>query len=481
MSSFFKKGFLFKVLFLFIVLDLCYSFWQHAQMPIDGDLAKITVPASEYKRVLESPFGLSTITKRESYAATNRFVIHWSISNYFKAIPLALRKVLSPIDSVYISCALFKTLSQALILYLLAVFISGKRNVLNDRFIVAAALIAPLFQTEGFANTMGIIDKSITYSFFYAFSCLLILFFLFLLYQTAKKSSAGKWVNIFFLFILAIIIPFSGPLSAPIAIIGIPILLYTTAKGDWEMKLNPIHQLKKLWRGIPTTVKLPCVLLFLLSLYSLYIGQFNTENSTTNISLLERYARLPRGLFLEFTNKLGLPILLISVLVNVYLIGKMKRTSESDKVKSTLKALLLFSVIFILLLPLGGYRDYRPDIIRRDSILPVLLILIYSFGLTTHYLFKQFKGQQLKVYTLASICILLVFINADKGSMRGNACERQALEQIARSDQDEVQLKEKCPVLSWNVLSHPRDSKLNGELLRLWGITEVNKTYFFME
>lgn len=37
----------------------------------------------------------------------------------------------------------------------------------------------------------------------------------------------------------------------------------------------------------------------------------------------------------------------------------------------------VFSLFYILLLPLGGYRDYRPNVLRHDTILPITLSLIF--------------------------------------------------------------------------------------------------------
>ena len=67
--------------------------------------------------------------------------------------------------------------------------------------------------------------------------------------------------------------------------------------------------------------------------------------------LLERYSRIPKGLFDQFTQKLGPPLLILIIIVNTLLITKQKQNSEVRKILNLLKWIGVFSLIYIILLP----------------------------------------------------------------------------------------------------------------------------------
>src|SRR5690606_10158483 len=98
-----KIFFLLSVLFM---LDIAYSFIQHYQMPLDGDLGPISLPSEAYKKVLSDPFGFQVLLKNEVYPAPNRYFAHQLVSGYFKTAPLLLQTFVSPVKSVYMSCAI---------------------------------------------------------------------------------------------------------------------------------------------------------------------------------------------------------------------------------------------------------------------------------------------------------------------------------------------------------------------------------------
>jgi len=51
--------------------------------------------------------------------------------------------------------------------------------------------------------------------------------------------------------------------------------------------------------------------------------------------------------------------------------------------------------------------------------------------------------------------MLLIYINADHKIKNENACEKEALETIARSRQDTVYLNDQCNILSWVPVTDP--------------------------
>ena len=150
-------------------------------MTLDGDMVQGILQKSNGWKIIEDPLGLKALLKNEVSPDLNRFIVPLSMSFYFKNVPLFLQNFVSPVDSIYLSCAIFKIFVQFLLICLLAFAISGFRKVFSKEFMVAALLITPLFQTCGFNRSMGIIDQSITYVFFYALPLGLLLFYLLLL------------------------------------------------------------------------------------------------------------------------------------------------------------------------------------------------------------------------------------------------------------------------------------------------------------
>ena len=146
-------------------MDIGYSFLQHYNMPFDGDMAESILPANGIKKVLKKPLGLKVIREQTTYQNPNRFFSHWFFNQSFNKIPQFLRSYKNPIDSVYLTCAIVKTIIQIALLILLAMAISGTTKLLDFNFILSVALITPLFQANGFFTYMGIIDQSITYVF----------------------------------------------------------------------------------------------------------------------------------------------------------------------------------------------------------------------------------------------------------------------------------------------------------------------------
>src|SRR3954470_9091516 len=66
------------VRYLLLVLlagNLCLVFYQQCHVPLDGDILSM-LPDPVYARVLQQPFGISTLTHGETYAGNGRFTVH---------------------------------------------------------------------------------------------------------------------------------------------------------------------------------------------------------------------------------------------------------------------------------------------------------------------------------------------------------------------------------------------------------------------
>jgi hypothetical protein len=470
---------------LFLLLDTVYSFNQHLNVELDGDMAAIILPAKWYSHVLQDPFGLGVLLKDEVYAAPNRFFAHQLLSGYFKSVPLALQAFLSPIESVYMASALLKIAIQLLLTFLLAAYCNPAGEEGHwKKLLLAAVLVVPLFHTSGYNVQMGILDKSITYTVFYALSMGLLLLFFLPFYRaayTGQPLRLGLLPNVA-LAVLAVVLAFNGPLVPAVVAIICPAALLYSGWQQWQhhRALPAAGRLRAAVAGISRPQLFHFVFISLLCLYSLYIGLNNEESLTgASISIAERYSRLPMGLFYQLTGKLGIPLLLLLVILNTVLLRRQAATPERRRLVTIVKWLGFFALIYLLLLPLGGYRVYRPDIIRRDTFLPVILGLVFAYGLTSLYLLRTLPRPQAGRYGFG-IAVFVVFMTlADKPVKGDNACEKASLRQLADSTEPIVRLENaECKVMSWFPITDPAESDPNAQMLQYWGITKEKHLYY---
>ena len=237
-------------------------------------------------------------------------------------------------------------------------------------------------------------------------------------------------------------------------------------------------------RVISTIKKIPkaywifLIPISLLSLYSLFLGKYNSITISTQIPLREMYLKLPEGIYYQFTQKLGFPLLFSILTINSVVINKKFKTVEGEKIMLIFKWIGIFSLCYILLLPLGGYRIYRPNILRYDTIMPITLSLFFIFGITTLFILKSISNRQKIVYLPLIIGVLFIYTNADEAKFNNNKCERNALKIIADSKDKVVQLSTNCTVIAWEMITKPEGSELDAELLNIWNITKEKKLYF---
>src|SRR5688572_26668281 len=275
-------------LILFILLDTCYTFYQHYYLAHDGDMAPISVPGFWYADVLEDPIGIGVLMEGKRYAGTNRFFAHWSLGSYLKNVPLALQAFVNPLDSSYLATGLARTATHLFLVWLLATFISGTGKFWRSNFLVAAALVIPLFQMEGHFSRLSIIGGSITYTFFYALSLATLLLF-FLTFYRAYVLKQGFQLNVFqhlLLIGLMFVVPFQGPLNLGVSAIlasGSLILYWWQNFKNSKTAANSfISRVFQAISDIPKPLLIYFTALIILSLYSFYIGSFNTENDTVS-------------------------------------------------------------------------------------------------------------------------------------------------------------------------------------------------------
>jgi len=479
--SVFARKYFSAIALIILIADLTYSFIQHYHANMDGDMASIIMPGDSYSHVMNDPLGSDALFRQEIYVAPNRYFAHAAMSVYFKTVPLMLQRFMNPIDSLYVSCAIAKTLIQAFIILLLSSYISGSINFFSKRFLAAAIIVTPLFHTTGYYIYTGVIDHSITYTFFFALpvSLLLLYFLPFYLLVINQKEIQFR----FFWWLLwcgfALTIALNGPLNPGIVLTSAVVFISFVFISWYYPRSIPANSLnisKPIERNQNAFSKY-FIPLIAFSGYSLYIGTFNAENFNNPIPLMERYSRLPEGLFNMVFTKAGFVLLIIAIMLNLFLLKKYLDDKDYKKIMTAVIFLAVFIIIYILLLPLGGYRNYRPDILRRDTFLPVTLIIFFLFGFTTLKLSViNFKGKIL--YRSVVFILLCIFWYADKPAKNETLCERAALKTIAETGNEIVKLESNCTVLSWEPVTDYRESEVNAKFLQYLKITKHKTRYY---
>jgi len=475
------------VLLVLILLDLGYSFYQHYHMSLGGDLGDniAATPERGFYHVLKDPLGLSVLFEDKVYSNPNKFFAHWTVLKYFRTAPLFLQRFVEPVESIYLASSIAKILIQILILYLLSVYISNTRNPLKLDFLMSAVLISPLFQTWGYNRYMGIVDQSVVYAFFYALPVGLLLLFFMSFFRSIYYRADIKF-TIILQVLLALFIPvltLNGPLIPGIVLVACPLVLLSQFIKNWRSDESgtiikaTIQSIKK----IPGPLLYFSTGIILFSLYSLHIGRNNALTINDSIPYIERYLKLPQGLYYLLTSKLGFPLLFLVIIANLIIIVRQYRSAESDGLIKLLKWLGIFALLYILLLPLGGYRSYRPNILRYDTFIPVTLSIMFAFGTTSLYLIKRLKGRRKSIYLAALVSIILMFANADRVNKADYLCERQALEMIAISTDSIVALEADCKIMDWRITTDPVQRELDADLLLFWNVTNEKRLFFQKE
>jgi amino acid transporter len=194
---------------------------------------------------------------------------------------------------------------------------------------------------------------------------------------------------------------------------------------------------------------------------------------------------LPKGMLKNFTT-ISYSIFLFLLLSNYFIVFfKYKKDEQAKKIFGLYRFFIVFTIIYIALLPLGGYRPYRPLILRYDTVLPVTVLSIITICYTSIFILKQLKTEKWKyylktVYPSVFFLILLFFVIRNK-SYIFNECEKQSLYIISQSEEDVVVLENNCTVVGWNPIYNPQESKNYGELLFLWKITDKPKLYYNLQ
>ncbi len=197
------------------------------------------------------------------------------------------------------------------------------------------------------------------------------------------------------------------------------------------------------------------------------------------MSLQLRYLKLLKGLPLFFTHKITFALIAIILAINFILL---KRSIPNFMKTRVFKVLLLITVlctVYILLLPFGGYRPYRPIIVRYDTFLPITIVLILLIGISSFQLIMVYLNGRLKVaYAVFLIGILAIFMISDFNELPNNECQKAALYEIKSSKKKIVKLQNNCTVLSWFIMPDQNYTSDIGKMLHYWDISQTEILFY---
>ncbi len=166
------------------------------------------------------------------------------------------------------------------------------------------------------------------------------------------------------------------------------------------------------------------------------------------------------------------------IIINFIIIKTISKSKEKNKIIKNFKWSLLFAIIYIILIPLGGYREYRSNVLRYDTIMPITIIAIYLFGLSSYYLITKSTIKQKILYYIYIISVIGIYTNADRFNEEMYICEKNSLKKISHSPDKIVKLNSNCAVMNWEIIYDYKLSKRNAKLFKYWNITEDIKFYY---
>jgi hypothetical protein len=456
---------------ILVLIDLLWAFIQYYSYPIDGDLYAIVLPAPWYADVLNDPFGFSLLSEEHAYGGAGRYVAHALMATYFQWMPLYLQVFVEPVTSIYLSMALFKLALHFGFLITLSAYLNGHWNFKKVSFWSSYLCFVPLLQTEGLYGIMGIIDHATTYTFFYALPILCMLWLWYpvyhwLQYGQGKPFLTGiRWVSFL---IVAFLLSFFGPMSQSILVlVAGTLLLYWGAQLliDHPKKHRPAHKSRYSFLRYPLTL----VLVMVCAFYGYWTGTYNSENQDA-LPLMELLPFLQKGLLKYFFQSeffyLGSSILL--------LLWFFLKQDEDRSIRNWRKLIIwgaLMILLYLILVPMGGYRSYRPLIYRNDLLIPFTLFVYFMVVKGIQLALQQMNTSHRRLGTVIAVGLGVVLFTVDLRVRRdGHACERRQLISLQQSSAPKVILSSDCPVMGWEMDQSTYYSDFKVDLLQHWGV-----------
>lgn len=457
---------------------------RYQSLNLDGDMVPILLPSEHYSKILQDPLGWSVLAHGEKYAATNRYAAHKSMDIWFNSF----HKIYSKFWKDKIAClyslqGLFDVLVHILMLFLLSVYVCRHTKFWQFDFILSAALLSPFFMTYGFGSIIGLIMNSVTYGFFYSLPmCGFLLFFLPFYLSFTKAKPINEYFNTLIILVwgfLIYYISFSSVILLPVSLMVGALIMLFNLKSKFPSDKILHHKIRKFILAIGKVDKITFYLMLILvltSLYSFLIGSFNIENGDS-IPLLERYLKLLNGAISTLTIKPAYLYIVILLVVNYFTIIKLNPETKKSKMLVFIKLGITICVIYILLLPFGGFRQYRPNILRFDTLLPVNIFLVWAVTFTSFFILTKTDIKKLKFYLPSLILVLAIFYFSDKLKFDENVCQKEKIRMLQTEVKEPIIFNSDCSILGWETTNWDIHRHQVNEMLIRWKILGREKWY----
>lgn len=417
--------------FLFIYYSITYH--QIVGSRLDGDIPDILVNVY-HTPIYDDPLGLEAIWHQRKIANVNRYIVCIAEKVFFTTVGRFIHGIDNPTEKVHVlysSIAICKILIQAMITLLMSLLL---RRVLGSSVWIWWMVFNLLISHDIFYEQIGIIDHSINYTFFYAFAAGLQLVFYFVLHTWLFIPRKGILMTIL-LYALVIVTVFSN--TFVLAIHGLGMVVYSVYIYK-ERRLN-LHELSFLFFWA------------ILTLYSIYLGTFNIENIPDPNSFLSRYTLLGKGLWYIFTHHFAWILIISGAIAQEYCFRRQKLPIYQQWVY----LIVFLCLIYIVLIPFGGYRPYRPYYIRYDTLMPVTIAMIWLL-VYRHIIIQKFNTNKwYSIYAALFITTFLIFQLVGKENMT-NALESKTLISIAQTTSPDIQISRDSELLSWDKVDPSR-------------------------
>lgn len=469
-------------LLVLILGDLLLSWFQYVGRPIDGDLYAIVLPAPWYAKVLSDPFGFQTLANGVEYGGAGRSSAHFFMYYYFNHVPLLFQYVVSPVKSIYYSAAFVQITSHLGVILLLSAYVCGHFKLFRKEFLWTMVAVTPFLQFYGLGTRFGLVDKSITYTCFYILPVLLFLSLLYPLYQYAigrrqvdQAFSLGIWSGPW-LVTMAILALWSPQLQTLMVLVAG--LAWISL---WVSGLQKHTRLKKIvtypLRRPYTQLSLLLLGTGLLAIYGYVVGLNNSEN-VDSLPLTEALIQAAKGIKYHFVEPWPIWVALFFFIYHLYRL-KGSDWSEANRWRRLGVMLAIGVAIYMLLVPFGGYRPYRPFLYRYDLLIPVTLSWVFGLLLTGRLIIQGgLLGSHRQKYLALAAVFGVVLYAHDLSFKPANTCEREKLHILESATQDTVVLTDDCPVLGWEIDTETYYTDKKVVLLQRWNILKRPVVYY---
>lgn len=178
------------------------------------------------------------------------------------------------------------------------------------------------------------------------------------------------------------------------------------------------------------------------------------------------------------TKRLGFLLTSLVTALNYFLLRGRRAGGGVAQASVAAKWVALFSLIYLVLLPLGGYPPARPNILRYDTMIPVTLCLMSLLAYTNLLVVQYARRERLRWYVPVLVAVGLALENADRGEFDQNARQRTLIAELQRAPASSTAvLSDDATVLSWRPVRQAEGSKQSVALLRRWRVLELDLRY----